>query len=59
MLKISSPLKKFGQMEPNLAGNIYVRSKPGIDGPWVCPFQNCFSIILLLGERYRLSGLSL
>jgi hypothetical protein len=28
-------------MEPNLAGSIYVRSKPGIDGPWVCPFQNC------------------
>ena len=74
----------LGQMEPNLAGSIYVRSKPGIDGPWVCPFQNCvrqphppfkmaavflrywlspfeicFSIILLSGERYRLSGLSL
>jgi hypothetical protein len=26
MLKKSSPLKLFGQMEPNLAGNIYVRS---------------------------------
>jgi hypothetical protein len=34
-------LKQLGQMEPNLAGSIYVRSKPGIDGPWVCPFQNC------------------
>ena len=41
MLKKCSPLKQFGQMEPNLAGSIYVRSKPGIDGPWVCPFQNC------------------
>ena len=41
MLKKSSPLKQLGQMEPNLAGSIYVRSKPGIDGPWVCPFQNC------------------
>jgi hypothetical protein len=40
MLKKSSPLKQLGQMEPNLAGSIYVRSKPGIDGPWVCPFQN-------------------
>ena len=39
--KKSSPLKQLGQMEPNLAGSIYVRSKPGIDGPWVCPFQNC------------------
>ena len=37
MLKKSSPLKQLGQMEPNLAGSIYVRSKPGIDGPWVCP----------------------
>jgi hypothetical protein len=26
MLKKSSPLKLFGQMEPNLAGSIYVRS---------------------------------
>jgi hypothetical protein len=33
--------KQLGQMEPILAGSIYVRSKPGIDGPWVCPFQNC------------------
>jgi hypothetical protein len=41
MLKKSSPLKQLGQMEPNLAGSIYVRSKPGIDGTWVCPFQNC------------------
>jgi hypothetical protein len=41
MLKKSSPLKQLGQMEPSLAGSIYVRSKPGIDGPWVCPFQNC------------------
>ena len=41
MLKKSSPLKQLDQMEPNLAGSIYVRSKPGIDGPWVCPFQNC------------------
>ena len=41
MLKKSSPLKQLGQMEPNLAGSIYVRSKPGIDGPRVCPFQNC------------------
>jgi hypothetical protein len=41
MLKKSSPLKQLGQMEPNLAGSIYVWSKPGIDGPWVCPFQNC------------------
>ena len=40
MLKKSS-LKQLGQMEPSLAGSIYVRSKPGIDGPWVCPFQNC------------------
>ena len=39
MLKKSSPLKQLDQMEPNLAGSIYVRSKPGIDGPWVCPFQ--------------------
>ena len=41
MLKTSSPLKHLGQMEPNLAGSIYVRSKLRIDGPWVCPFQNC------------------
>ena len=41
MLKKSSPLKQLGQMEPNLAGSIYVRSRPGIDGHWVCPFQNC------------------
>ena len=41
MLKKSSPLKQLDQLEPNLAGRIYVRSKPGIDGPWVCPFQNC------------------
>jgi hypothetical protein len=41
MLKKSSPLKQLGQMEPHLAGSIYVRSKPGIDGPWMCPFQNC------------------
>ena len=41
MLKKSSPLKQLGQMESNLAGRIYVRSKPGIDGPWLCPFQNC------------------
>ena len=41
MLKKSSPLKQLVQMEPNLAGSIYVRSKPGIDGPCVCPFQNC------------------
>jgi hypothetical protein len=34
MLEKSSPLKQLGQMEPNLAGSIYVRSKPGIDGPW-------------------------
>jgi hypothetical protein len=40
MLNKSSPLKQLGQMEPNLTGSIYVRSKPGIDGPWVCPFQN-------------------
>jgi hypothetical protein len=40
MLKKSS-LKQLGQMEPNLGGSIYVRSKPGIDGTWVCPFQNC------------------
>jgi hypothetical protein len=32
MLKKSSPLKQLGQMEPNLGGSIYVRSKPGIDG---------------------------
>jgi hypothetical protein len=32
MLKKSSPLKQLGQMEPSLAGSIYVRSKPGIDG---------------------------
>jgi hypothetical protein len=41
MLLKSSPLKQLGQMEPSLAGNIYVRSKLGIDGPWVWPFQNC------------------
>jgi hypothetical protein len=35
MLK-TSPLK-----QPSLAGSIYVLSKPGIGGPWVCPFQNC------------------
>jgi hypothetical protein len=41
MLKKSSPLKQLGQMEPNLARSIYVRSKPGIEDPWVCRFQNC------------------
>ena len=39
MLKKSSPLKQLGQMEPNLAGSIYVRSKPGIDGPGCVPFK--------------------
>jgi hypothetical protein len=43
MFKKSS-LKPLGQMEPKLAGSIYVRSKPGIDGPWVCPFQNCVDL---------------
>jgi hypothetical protein len=38
-LKKSSPLKQLGKMEPNLVGSIYVRSKPGIDGPCVRPFQ--------------------
>jgi hypothetical protein len=38
MLKKSSPLKQLGQMEPNLAGSIYVRSKPVIDGPWHMKF---------------------
>jgi hypothetical protein len=33
-------LKQLGQVEPNLAGSIYVRSKLGINGPCVCPFQN-------------------
>ena len=37
MLNKSSPLKLHGQMKPNLAGSIYVRSKPGIDGPLVFP----------------------
>jgi hypothetical protein len=35
MLKKSPPLKQLGQREPKLARSIYVRSKPGIDGPWV------------------------
>ena len=30
MLKKSPPLKQLGQMEPSLAGSIYVRSKPGM-----------------------------
>jgi hypothetical protein len=41
MWKKSSLLKQLGQIEPSLAGSIYVRFKPGIDGPWVCPFQIC------------------
>jgi hypothetical protein len=40
MLKKSSPLIQLGQMEPNLAGSIHVRSKPGIDGPCVCQELN-------------------
>ena len=39
MLKKSSPLTHVGQMEPNMARRIYVRSKPGIDGPWCVPFK--------------------
>ena len=61
MLKKSSPLKLLGKMEPNLAGSIYVKSS--IMLLHLVPLANkheiCFSIIILSGERYRLSGLSL
>jgi hypothetical protein len=46
MLKKSSPLKQLDQMEPNLAGSIYVRSKPGIDGPWVQTWGQLLSNVI-------------
>jgi hypothetical protein len=57
MFKKSSPLKQLGQMEPNLAGSIYVRSKPGIDGPWVCPICNQLQLITITNYDYPMSGL--
>jgi hypothetical protein len=38
MLKKSSPLKLLGQMEPNLAGSIYVRSSIKFLQPLVAIF---------------------
>jgi hypothetical protein len=54
MLKKSSPLKLLGQMESNLAGSIYVRFKPGIDGPWVCKGIPEYPPLCEWGYNYRL-----
>jgi hypothetical protein len=53
MLKKSSPLKLLGQMEPNLAGSIYVRSSikplhlvPFCQQTWPLLLLNMFSVYI-------------
>jgi hypothetical protein len=50
-LKKSSPLKLLGKMESKLAGSIYVRSKPGIDGPIDAYCQVWFHLAKLFQRR--------
>jgi hypothetical protein len=52
MLKKSSPLKQLGQMEPNLAGSIYVRSS--IRGPYIDAFCQVWFHLAQLFQRSRL-----
>jgi hypothetical protein len=53
MLKKSSPLKLLGQMEPNLAGSIYVRSS--IKLIHLIPFGKSIKILILEGQ-FTLKG---
>jgi hypothetical protein len=53
MLKKSSPLKLPGQMEPNLAGSIYVRSS--IKVLHLIPFgQQTWPLLLKIEHRVKL-----
>jgi hypothetical protein len=53
MLKKSSPLKLLGQMEPNLAGSIYVRSS--IKRLHLIPFgQQTWPLLLKIKHRVKL-----
>ena len=53
MLKKSSPLKLLGQMEPNLAGSIYVRSS--INLLHLIPFgQQTWPLLLKIEHRVKL-----
>jgi hypothetical protein len=53
MLEKSSPLKLPGQMEPNLAGSIYVRSS--IKLPHLIPFgQQTWPLLLKIEHRVKL-----
>ena len=53
MLKKSSPLKLLGQMEPNLAGSIYVRSS--IKLLHLIPFgQQTWPLLLKIEHRVKL-----
>ena len=53
MLKKSSPLKLLGQMEPNLAGSIYVRSS--IKRLHLVPFgQQTWLLLLKIEHRVKL-----
>ena len=53
MLKKSSPLKLLGQMEPNLAGSIYVR--PSIKFLHLIPFgQQTWPLLLKIEQRVKL-----
>jgi hypothetical protein len=55
MLKKSSPLKLLGQMEPNLAGSIYVRSS--IKLLHLIPFgQQTWPLLLKIEHRVKLHG---
>jgi hypothetical protein len=68
MLKKSSPLKLLGQMEPNLAGSIYVRSsikllhlfpfgdemKKVYRGPYIDAFCQVWFHLVQLFQRCRL-----
>jgi hypothetical protein len=52
MLKKSSPLKLLGQMEPNLAGSIYVRSS--IKFLHLIPFgQQTWPLLLKIEHRVK------
>ena len=54
MLKKSSPLKLFGQMEPNLAGSIYVRSS--IKVLHLVPFgQQTWPLLLKIEHMVKLN----
>jgi hypothetical protein len=54
MLKKSSPLKLLGQMEPNLAGSIYVRSS--IKLLHLIPFgQQTWPLLLKIEDFFNIS----